>query len=730
MVPQMNERSFSSSGSSNGSRSGSPPRDSNIENAIVSAPCAPAEEVLLAEVQRLNEEVAKREKMLATYNMSWEEKLANTEAHAVECDTELTENRKALALPGDEIEDGVSCLVNLNQDPLFSECLVYYIREGVTTIGLEDASDIVLSGGDMLQAHAEIWAAGAGGWDEGSDDATKSGGGGENGRTVALLAKDDAVIFVNGIEIGDAYDEGEDGGSSRNNDGSETCRCVELYHGDRVVFGRSHFFRFEARAGGRQDSEKKGAAAGGACEVGVGAKGGAQGEEGAGVSEYDWGFAQRELQQCLAERGRSDEQQQVHQQKVLAQRAQARLETMQNELEKQRLRSERQQAKQKMSSARKAKRQRAQTESYKERVAGLEQAEAEISDLRQQLDLQLEKVAEVDDEGSTVGEGECGELVRLQRQLSERDQQLARSEAERRRLLALVAQVDQNDPKKSSFSETEALVQQNTVLAQEKMALLQKVEEQREAAAVMRRAQKAQTEAAAKAKKNQTEAAQARRQLQWQLKEQGAAHQEAVDGLRSCYEQMLTEARAKVETAEAAAAAAEDSQRQIQEAAGKDGNDSGMSASTSSSMAKLEQLADQMRQMRHASERPAKSAIDFGQHAEALESAASSALLMEQQLSEAKAHIKRQEAWEAKALARDAELQRRVEELMQVQAQQPPSAPSVHDQEQAQVQIQKRAKPKASEWGDSVLGKRSPLVDTHHNNNVLGAARTWPGSRT
>jgi hypothetical protein len=155
-----------------------------------------------------------------------------------------------------------------------------------------------------------------------------------------------------------------------------------------------------------------------------------------------------------------------------------------------------------------------------------------------------------------------------------------------------------------------------------------------------------------------------------------------------------------------------------------------MSASTSSSMAKLEQLADQMRQMRHASERPAKSAIDFGPHAEALESAASSALLMEQQLSEAKAHIKRQEAWEAKALARDAELQRRVEELMQVQAQQPPSAPSVHDQEQAQVQSQKRAKPKASEWGGSVLGKRSPLVDTHHNNNVLGAARTWPGSRT
>jgi hypothetical protein len=679
--------------------------------------------MLLAEVHRLHEEVAKREKMLTTYNMSWEEKLANTEAHAVECDTELSERRKALALPGDEVEHGVSCLVNLNQDPLFSECLVYYIREGETTIGSDDSSDVVLSGGDMHHKHAEIWCAGAEGWGEGSEDG--SGGGGENGKTVALLAKDDAMIFVNGIEVGPAsasVEGGEDGTDA------DSCRCVELCHGDRVVFGRSHFFRFEARASGGDGQQESVGAAG---EIGAGgANRQTHGENTSGgnvsVSQYDWGFAHRELQQQLAERDRSEEEQQAEQQRLLAQRAQARMETMQDELEKQRLRSERQHAKQKMSSARKAKRQRAQ-------AAGLQQAEAEISDLRQQLDLQLEKVSESGEDKSDGCAGD-GEIAQLRRQLAERDHTLAASETERRRLLAVVEQVEQDEQESvSSLEGKDALAKKNMVLLQEKKALLKKVEEQREAMATMRRAQAAHTEIAAKAKKSQSDAAQAKRQLKLQLKEQAEAHGEVVDGLRSCYEQMITDARAQTETAVAAAAAAEEQLEQARELASGDtsrGNP-GMSVSTSSSMAKLENLADQMRLMRQASERPAtRSAIDFGQHAEALETAASSALALELQLAEAREHIQRQEVWEAKALARDKQLQQKIEELMQVQVHRPtrstscpPIAPSMHDQEERQKQ--KRL------VGEGLVGKRAPLVDTQHHNsntNVLGAARTWPVS--
>ena len=40
-----------------------------------------------------------------------------------------------IALPGDEIDEALPRLVNLNQDPLFSECLTYYIKDGITLLG-------------------------------------------------------------------------------------------------------------------------------------------------------------------------------------------------------------------------------------------------------------------------------------------------------------------------------------------------------------------------------------------------------------------------------------------------------------------------------------------------------------------------------------------------------------------------------------------------------------------
>ena len=47
-------------------------------------------------------------------------------------------------------------LVNLNEDPLMSECLLYYIKEGVTRLGRPEANvvqDIQLSGQHILDEH-------------------------------------------------------------------------------------------------------------------------------------------------------------------------------------------------------------------------------------------------------------------------------------------------------------------------------------------------------------------------------------------------------------------------------------------------------------------------------------------------------------------------------------------------------------------------------------------------
>lgn len=41
--------------------------------------------------------------------------------------------------------------MNLNEDPLMSECLIYYIKEGVTVVGI--AGDIPLSGEYIMERH-------------------------------------------------------------------------------------------------------------------------------------------------------------------------------------------------------------------------------------------------------------------------------------------------------------------------------------------------------------------------------------------------------------------------------------------------------------------------------------------------------------------------------------------------------------------------------------------------
>jgi len=44
-------------------------------------------------------------------------------------------------------------LVNLNEDPLMSECLLYYIKDHRTLVGSEDTQDIQLHGASILNQH-------------------------------------------------------------------------------------------------------------------------------------------------------------------------------------------------------------------------------------------------------------------------------------------------------------------------------------------------------------------------------------------------------------------------------------------------------------------------------------------------------------------------------------------------------------------------------------------------
>uniref|UniRef100_A0A3Q2Y1Z3 Kinesin-like protein n=1 Tax=Hippocampus comes TaxID=109280 RepID=A0A3Q2Y1Z3_HIPCM len=104
-----------------------------------------------------NEEAIERlketEKIIAELNETWEEKLRRTEAIRMEREALLAEMGVAMREDGGTV--GVFSpkktphLVNLNEDPLMSECLLYYIKDGITRLD----ADIVLSGHFIKDEH-------------------------------------------------------------------------------------------------------------------------------------------------------------------------------------------------------------------------------------------------------------------------------------------------------------------------------------------------------------------------------------------------------------------------------------------------------------------------------------------------------------------------------------------------------------------------------------------------
>uniref|UniRef100_A0A7N8WKP6 Kinesin-like protein n=1 Tax=Mastacembelus armatus TaxID=205130 RepID=A0A7N8WKP6_9TELE len=106
------------------------------------------------------EEAAERlletEKIIAELNETWEEKLRKTESIRLEREALLAEMGVSIKEDGGTLgvfsPKGTPHLVNLNEDPLMSECLLYYIKEGFTRVGQQDV-DIKLSGHFIKEIH-------------------------------------------------------------------------------------------------------------------------------------------------------------------------------------------------------------------------------------------------------------------------------------------------------------------------------------------------------------------------------------------------------------------------------------------------------------------------------------------------------------------------------------------------------------------------------------------------
>ncbi|XP_051554488.1 kinesin-like protein KIF1A isoform X7 [Myxocyprinus asiaticus] len=193
-------------------------------------------------IERLKE----TEKIIAELNETWEEKLRRTEAIRMEREALLAEMGVAMREDGGTV--GVFSpkktphLVNLNEDPLMSECLLYYIKDGITKVGREDASsrqDIVLSGHFIEDEHCIFTS---------STNASGEG-------TVVLEPCEGAETYVNGKRVTEP---------------------TILRSGNRIVMGKSHVFRFNDPEQARQERERTPCAE-------------------TPVEPVDWAFAQREL---------------------------------------------------------------------------------------------------------------------------------------------------------------------------------------------------------------------------------------------------------------------------------------------------------------------------------------------------------------------------------------------------------------------------------------------------
>ncbi|TMS40160.1 hypothetical protein L596_006576 [Steinernema carpocapsae] len=163
------------------------------------------------------EQLKASEKLIASLNETWEDKLRKTEDIRKAREEELREMGLATSEDGSTLgvfsPKTLPHLVNLNEDPLMSECLLYYLKEGITRVGRPEAEnrpDILLSGQLILESHCSFLN--------------------EDG-SVQLIPEPEAQCYVNGKPV------------------TET---AILHTGSRVILGRYHVFRYNDPQEARQ----------------------------------------------------------------------------------------------------------------------------------------------------------------------------------------------------------------------------------------------------------------------------------------------------------------------------------------------------------------------------------------------------------------------------------------------------------------------------------------------
>ncbi|XP_042557222.1 kinesin-like protein KIF14 [Dipodomys spectabilis] len=152
------------------------------------------------EITSLRIKLHQQERDMAELQRVWKEKLEQAEKRKLQETKEL--QKAGITF---QMDNHLPNLVNLNEDPQLSEMLLYMIKEGTTTVGKcrpHANHDIQLSGVLIADDHCTI----------------KNLEG-----TVSVIPVGEAKTYVNGRHI---------------------LQPTVLHHGDRVILGGDHYFRF------------------------------------------------------------------------------------------------------------------------------------------------------------------------------------------------------------------------------------------------------------------------------------------------------------------------------------------------------------------------------------------------------------------------------------------------------------------------------------------------------
>ncbi|KAL1774949.1 kinesin KIF14 isoform X1 [Sigmodon hispidus] len=152
------------------------------------------------EITSLRMKLHQQERDMAEMQRVWKEKFEQAEKRKLQETKELQKAGVTF-----QMDNHLPNLVNLNEDPQLSEMLLYMVKEGVSTVGKykpHSSHDIQLSGVLIADDHCTI----------------RNFGG-----TVSIIPAGEAKTYVNGIHISEP---------------------TVLHHGDRVILGGDHYFRF------------------------------------------------------------------------------------------------------------------------------------------------------------------------------------------------------------------------------------------------------------------------------------------------------------------------------------------------------------------------------------------------------------------------------------------------------------------------------------------------------